>query len=55
MFLEIWESKSNTPYITYCEDNKTPLFSVEYKSIKDREKQLLKEANKGLRIIRGGK
>jgi len=41
MIAHIWNSKiSNIPYITYCEDNGQPIFTKEFRTEQDRNKQL---------------
>ena len=42
----IWNGKNGTLYITYCEDNGTPIFSTYYETETQRQ-QAIKKFNKG--------
>lgn len=47
VFLELWNSnKNNTPHITFCDYELHPMFTVEYKSEEDRNKNLKRLAEK---------
>lgn len=55
MILVLWTSKRKIPYITYCEDdeNETPIFSVEFKTNKERDDFVTQQRKKHNLIIKG--
>lgn len=53
MVLTLWTSKNKIPYITFCGDDehKTPIFSMEFKTIKERKNFITQQQNKYTNII----
>lgn len=53
MILMLWTSKNKIPYITFCEnnENETPMFSMEFKTAKERENFITQQQNKHTNII----
>ena len=47
MIMSIWDSENNIPYITFCEQTKekTPIFSMEFKTKLDRDIFINKRLN----------
>lgn len=45
-YIEIWDSTSNTPHITFCQSNLHPIYSIEFKNVKERNKFLYEQAKK---------
>lgn len=52
MILALWTSKRGIPYITYCE-NETPIFSVEFRTNKERDNFVAQQRKKHNLIIKG--
>ena len=45
-FIQIWNSSAGTPHITFCQQNFHPIYSIEFKSAKERNKLLFEQMKK---------
>lgn len=47
----IWNSKSGIPYITYCEDDGTPIYSVYFENEKQRLQAIKRDSLQGIKGV----